>query len=205
VNGLDFNALASNFGASGRFWSQGDFNYDLTINTLDFNALADSFGNTLPMPAAQMGALVPEPGTLTLAAATLALSRRRRSRVAFRRSPDTVSSRGGMAIEKWSEQVYVARLLDDPQFTDDLQLLSEQMSRSGTAAVLDFSTVKYVNSSNIARLLRLRKQAVTSDLKLVLCGLSTNLWGTFLSTGLDKVFEFSDNVTTALATLQISQ
>jgi anti-anti-sigma factor len=109
-----------------------------------------------------------------------------------------------MPIEKWSEQVYVARLLDDPQFTDDVQLLQEQMSRSGTSAVLDFATVKYLNSSNIARLLRLRKQAITSDLKLVLCGMSTQLWGTFLSTGLDKVFEFSESVPTALATLQIS-
>lgn len=109
-----------------------------------------------------------------------------------------------MALEKWSEQVYVARLLDDPQFTDDLQLLSDQLARSGTSAVLDFATVKYVNSSNIARLLRLRKQAISADQKLVLCGLSTQLWGTFLSTGLDKVFDFSESVTTALATLQIS-
>jgi hypothetical protein len=31
------------------------------------------------------------------------------------------------------------------------------------------------------------------------------LWGTFLTTGLDKVFEFSDSVTTALATVQIAE
>ena len=110
-----------------------------------------------------------------------------------------------MPIEKWSEQVYVVRLLDDPQFTDDLQLLQEQMARSGTSAVLDFAAVKFLNSSNIARLLRLRKQAIASSLKLVLCGFSTQLWGTFLSTGLDKVFEFSADVTTALATLKINE
>jgi len=109
-----------------------------------------------------------------------------------------------MPIEKWSEQVHVVRLLDDPQFTDDLQLLHEQMEKAGGSAVLDFSTVKYINSSNISRLLRLRKFAITSDLKLILCGINTQLWGTFLTTGLDKVFEFSDNVTTALATLQMS-
>ena len=109
-----------------------------------------------------------------------------------------------MPLEKWSDQVNVVRLLDDPVFTDDLQLLQELWEKNGGNAVLDFSTVKFINSSNISRLLRLRKQAVTADLKLILCGISTQLWGTFLSTGLDKVFEFSDNVTTALATLQIS-
>ena len=109
-----------------------------------------------------------------------------------------------MPLEKWSDQVNVVRLLDDPVFTDDLQLLQELMEKNSTNAVLDFSSVKYINSSNISRLLRLRKRAVTADLKLILCGISTQLWGTFLSTGLDKVFEFSDNVTTALATLQIA-
>ena len=31
----------------------------------------------------------------------------------------------------------------------------------------------------------------------------SSVWGTFLGTGLDQLFEFSDNVTTALATLQM--
>ena len=109
-----------------------------------------------------------------------------------------------MPIEKWSDQVHVVRLLDDPQFTDDLQLLQDQMEKFGGSAVLDFSGVKYINSSNISRLLRLRKRVISADLKMILCGISTQLWGTFLTTGLDKVFEFSDNLTTALATLQIS-
>ena len=109
-----------------------------------------------------------------------------------------------MPIEKWSEQVSVVRLLDDPQFTDDLQSLEDQLQRFAGNTVLDFSTVKFLNSSNISRLLRLRKRAITSELKLILCGINTQLWGTFLTTGLDKIFEFSDNVTTALATLQIS-
>jgi anti-anti-sigma factor len=109
-----------------------------------------------------------------------------------------------MPIERWSDQVNVVRLLDDPQFTDDLQSLEDQLQRFGGSSVLDFASVKYINSSNISRLLRLRKRAITMELKLILCGISTQLWGTFLTTGLDKIFEFSDNVTTALATLQIS-
>jgi anti-anti-sigma factor len=110
-----------------------------------------------------------------------------------------------MPIEKWSDQVNVVRLLEDPQFTDDLQSLEDQIEKTAGSTVLDFSQVGYINSSNIARLLRLRKRVISADLKLILCGIATQLWGTFLSTGLDKVFEFSDNVATALATLQMGE
>jgi hypothetical protein len=51
VNSLDFNAVATNFGASGVPFSGGDFNYDGTVDTLDFNALATRFGTTLPAAA----------------------------------------------------------------------------------------------------------------------------------------------------------
>jgi len=110
-----------------------------------------------------------------------------------------------MPIEKWSDHVNVVHLADDPQFTDDLQAL-EQQSINGQQkldAVLDFSAVHFINSSNIARLLKLRKQMVASGSKLILCGVTTQVWGAFLVTGLDKIFDFSDNVPTGLATLQI--
>ena len=38
----------------------------------------------------------------------------------------------------------------------------------------------------------------------MLCGVTNQIWGVFLITGLDKIFEFSDNVTTGLATLQMA-
>ena len=44
VNLADFNALAANFGQSGRVWVQGDFTYDGVVNLIDFNALAANFG-----------------------------------------------------------------------------------------------------------------------------------------------------------------
>jgi hypothetical protein len=44
VNLRDFNALASNFGKSGRLFSQGDFNYDGQVTLADFNILANRFG-----------------------------------------------------------------------------------------------------------------------------------------------------------------
>ncbi len=109
-----------------------------------------------------------------------------------------------MPIEKWSDKVNVLHLADDPQFSEDLQALEDQLAAKPADGVLDLSAVHFVNSSNISRLLKIRKQMITRDRRLLLCGVSTQVWGTFLVTGLDKVFEFSDSVSTALATLQIA-
>ena len=109
-----------------------------------------------------------------------------------------------MPVEKWSDTVVVAHLADDPQFTDDvLAVVSAVGTAGGKDAVLDFAGVRMVNSSNLARLLQLRKTTDTRSGRLLLCSVSTQVWGAFLVTGLDKLFEFSDNVPTALATLQM--
>jgi hypothetical protein len=53
VNALDFNAVATNFGTSGKDSSQGDLNVDGIVNTLDFDLLASAFESRIvtPMPA----------------------------------------------------------------------------------------------------------------------------------------------------------
>ena len=109
-----------------------------------------------------------------------------------------------MPLEKWSENTLVVHLADDPQFTDDMEGVEQALTSGKCDAVLDFATVRFVNSSNIARLLRLRNKVIQHDGRLVLCNVSTQVWSAFLITGLDKVFTFSDNVTTALATLQMA-
>jgi len=109
-----------------------------------------------------------------------------------------------VSIENWSENIVVAELQDDPPFTDDLNNLIEQLeSQTDADVVLNFSAVNYLNSSNIAKLLKLRKRVISNRRKLVLCCIGTNVWGLFLVTGLDKVFEFADSVATALAAVQL--
>ena len=109
-----------------------------------------------------------------------------------------------MSIEKWSDSIVVVELQDDPAFTDDLSALQEQLEGDlNVDVVFNFAAIRYLNSSNIARLLRVRKQIVGNKKRLVLCGIDTNVWGLFLVTGLDKVFQFADNVSTALASVQI--
>lgn len=108
-----------------------------------------------------------------------------------------------MAVEQWSSNLLVARLGNDPQFTDDVDVLDTH-DLSDSHLVLDFSGVGFLNSSNLARLLKLRKLMRQHENHLVLCGLNTPIWGTFLATGLDKIFDFSDDVATSLATIQMS-
>lgn len=110
-----------------------------------------------------------------------------------------------MPLEKWSDEVVVVHLADDPQFTDDLESLETAIAQSTVDAVLEFGGVHFINSSNIAKLLKLRKQMAGKGSRLLLCNISTQVWGAFLITGLDKIFELSDNVPTALATLQIAR
>lgn len=110
-----------------------------------------------------------------------------------------------MPIEKWSEKILLVHLSDDPQFTEELHALEETIGSVQYSAVLDFASVHIINSSNISRLLRVRRQAITNDGRVILCNISTQVWGSFLVTGLDKVFEFSDDVTTALATAQMDR
>ena len=109
-----------------------------------------------------------------------------------------------VSIENWSDNILGVELQDDPAFTDDVNALVEQTSdRTDVDVVISLAGVNYLNSSNIAKLLKLRKKVITNKRRLVLCGIDTSVWGLFLVTGLDKVFEFTDNVANALANVQL--
>lgn len=110
-----------------------------------------------------------------------------------------------MPVENWSETVVLAELSDDPHYTEDLTAVIEQCTNNPHQDVLlNFSGVTYLNSSNIAKLLKLRKLInITNDRKLKLCGISRQVWGVFLVTGLDRIFDICDDVPTGLASLQL--
>src|SRR5262245_28158015 len=112
-----------------------------------------------------------------------------------------------MPIEEWSDKIWLVQLDDEPPLSEGLPDVKEksQGAKEMPAVVLDFSGVPHVNSSNLSQLLRLRKEAIGRNSKLKITGLSDELWAVFLTTGLDKVFEFAANVPTALAGLQIEE
>lgn len=112
-----------------------------------------------------------------------------------------------MPVEQWSDQVLLGELADDPQFTDDLNAAIEQCTENPRQDVLmNLAALQYLNSSNIAKLLKLRKLVtITNQRKLKLCGVNTHIWGVFLVTGLDRIFDIADDVPSGLAGLQIEQ
>lgn len=112
-----------------------------------------------------------------------------------------------MSVEQWSDTILLAELGDDPQFSDDLSAVIEHcMEDPRLDVLLSLSSVNYLNSSNIARLLKLRKLVtITNQRKLRLAGVNTRVWGVFLVTGLDRIFDFADDVPSGLAGLQMSE
>lgn len=109
-----------------------------------------------------------------------------------------------MSIERWSERIVVVELQDDPAFTDDITAVTDEVGGNDPVdVVLNLAGVNYINSSNITKLLKLRKRLLGNQRRLVLCGVGTNVWGVLLTMELDKVFDCVDNVAVALASLQI--
>lgn len=110
-----------------------------------------------------------------------------------------------MSVQNWSESVLLGELSNDPQFSDDLTAILEQCTNNPQLAVLlNLSETQYLNSSNIAKLLKLRKLVtITNSQRLMLCGINRQVWGVFLVTGLDRIFDVVEDTATGLASIQI--
>lgn len=112
-----------------------------------------------------------------------------------------------MPIERWSEDIWIVRLQNEPGFSDDVLPLLQRIELDDAphGLVFDFSEVTQINSSNLSQLLKLRKTAADHKVQLRLTSLSDAVWSVFLMTGLEKVFPFAQDSATALAELQISE
>ncbi|MSR28761.1 MAG: anti-sigma factor antagonist [Phycisphaerales bacterium] len=110
-----------------------------------------------------------------------------------------------MALSDWSETVIVGDLTDEPQLSEDLGTLAVRLesSKSPLHVVLDMSKVTYLTSSNLAQLIQTRKFANATGGSLHLCGVADAVWSILLMTGLDRLFKFSEDVSTGLAAAQL--
>ena len=109
-----------------------------------------------------------------------------------------------MSSQDWSDNIKMVDLLDDPEFTDELNSVTEEMEGLPKDVVLNLAQVKFLNSSNISRLLKLRKVLIDRKSRLVLCAIPIQVWGVFLLTGLDTLFDVAEDTASALATLQLN-
>jgi anti-anti-sigma factor len=110
-------------------------------------------------------------------------------------------------INEWSESIVIAELNDEPSFSEDMDALMRRLDGDDAAApdvIVDLKSVTYLNSSNLAQLLRLRKRLQHARGRLRICSAQSPVWSVLLTTGLDKIFEFTEDVSTSLASLQIS-
>jgi len=103
-------------------------------------------------------------------------------------------------IEQHSSRVTVIRLKNDPIFSDDLSAAIELTPIQ--SLVLDFSDVTYLKSANLSALLTLRSRLKTRDKEVRLCGVADRVWGLFLATGLNQLFDFNKTAEEAVAALQ---
>lgn len=111
-----------------------------------------------------------------------------------------------MPLQEWSESTLIAEMNDEPMFSEDFDSLMGRLETSdgGTPdVILNMLGVSRLNSSNLSQLLRLRKMLMARDRRLRICSVDGAVWSVFLVTGLEKLFEFTDDVATSLASLQI--
>lgn len=111
-----------------------------------------------------------------------------------------------MATE-WSEDIVVVELADEPALSEELSATIDRVSVGADGhiphIVLNFGGVTYVNSSNLADLLRLRKALSGRGRHLRLCSVVDDVWQVMMVTGLDKILHVAPDPLTALATLQL--
>lgn len=112
-----------------------------------------------------------------------------------------------MPLQEWSESTLIAEMNDEPLFSEDFESLVSRLQSGGETpdVIVNLLAVTRLNSSNLAQLLKLRKMLISADKRLRICSVEDSLWSVFIVTGLEKLFEFTDDVSTSLASLQIRQ
>jgi len=106
----------------------------------------------------------------------------------------------------WSDDIVIAELSDEPAFSEEMSTIIQRISQSVKHVphvVLNMAAVTYLNSSNLAQLLKLRKTLGEKHRTLKLCSVCDEVTSLFALTGLDKVFRFAPDPMTALAGIQI--
>lgn len=107
---------------------------------------------------------------------------------------------------EWSDDILLSELADEPALSEEINAVMSRLHREGETTphvVLNMRDVTYLNSSNIAQLLTLRRDLRERQRSLRLCSIADSVWQLFLVTGLDKVFVFAPDPASAIASIQL--
>jgi len=108
-----------------------------------------------------------------------------------------------MSIQKISDGVLLVVLPKEPQLRDELAKINETVcSRSESNVIIDFSFVEIITSSSISNLIILQDLLSKRGRKLVLCNVALPTRGIFRTVGLEKLFDFAADKSSALAIIQ---
>ena len=113
-----------------------------------------------------------------------------------------------MATE-WSDSITISDLTDEPELSDELNEVNNRLQSMAVEEIphiiLNMDSVTYLNSSNLAQLLKLRRTITDAKKRLCLCAVADPVWSIMLLTGLDKVFTFVPDKATAIASMHLGE
>ena len=113
-----------------------------------------------------------------------------------------------MTLNQWSEDVLILELQNEPDFSEDTDSLILKLKNSDILVpdvIIDLQQVSKLNSSNLGALIECKKLLAKKDRRMIICNINAGIWSTMLATGLDQVFTFIEDTTTALTSLMVGE
>jgi len=109
-----------------------------------------------------------------------------------------------MTLNQWDENILILELQDEPDFSEDMDALLSRLKKfddKSSHIIIDLQKVDKIHSMNLSTFIEVHSLIRTKNRRMIICNLSDSVWSTMLATGLDQVFEFIEDTTTALASL----
>jgi anti-anti-sigma factor len=108
-----------------------------------------------------------------------------------------------MEIKHVSENVLFV-CLQEPQLRHELIAVNEILSNECTCdVIIDFSDVELMTSEGISSLIILERLLKSFGHKIILCAVSSNNRQVLERTGIEPLFEFAGNESTALQSIRV--
>lgn len=108
-----------------------------------------------------------------------------------------------MALRNWSDDILLVDLPREPRMRAELKTIIDVVRDRGNCDVVaDFANVDIMTSASISALLRLRKLLADCSHRLLFCNVSPATRSVFNVVGLEEVFEFAADVTSAIDSIQ---
>jgi len=108
-----------------------------------------------------------------------------------------------MRTERLSDDVLLVVLSEEPQLRTQLAELNETISTASPCdVIIDLCLVEIITSSSISNLMILRHMLFERGRELVLCNIALPTKGVFSTVGLDNLFHFAADRSSAVAIIE---